>query len=104
LLFQRESPLQMLHAHAYEPVVPISEFQKIVPADLRQVILRCLEKDPDHRYQDVTTLDKALAACECAGRWTPERAEEWWRQNGISGRRTPSPEAIESSPTVVATA
>src|SRR6266849_2602875 len=47
LLFDRESTLQMLHAHAYEPLVPVHQFQEGVPADLRRVILRCLEKDPD---------------------------------------------------------
>src|SRR5438552_513936 len=60
LLFDRTSPLQMLHAHAYEPLVPNQEFQETVAADLQRVILRCLEKDPDHRYQDTLTLDKAL--------------------------------------------
>jgi serine/threonine-protein kinase len=82
LLFDRDSRLQMLHAHAYEPVVPIPEFRYAVPADLQRVILRCLEKDPVRRYQDAMNLDKALAACACAGRWTLERAEDWWRQNG----------------------
>jgi eukaryotic-like serine/threonine-protein kinase len=74
----------MLHAHAYEPLVPIHKFQEAVPADLQEVILRCLEKEPDRRYQDAATLDKALAACECAGQWTLERAEDWWRQHGDS--------------------
>jgi serine/threonine-protein kinase len=82
LPFDRLSTLQMLHAHAYEPLVPVQEFNEAVPADLQAVILRCLEKDPDRRYQDAGTLEKALAACECAGRWTSERAEEWWRQQG----------------------
>jgi serine/threonine-protein kinase len=91
LLFDRPSTLQMLHAHAYEQLVPIQEFTETVPADLRRVILRCLEKDPDTRYQDAASLDKALAACESAGQWTPERAEEWWRQH----RNGDSPQDIE---------
>jgi serine/threonine-protein kinase len=80
LLFERESPLQMLHAHAYEPIVPNGRFQEVVPADLQQVILRCLEKDADRRYQDAASLDASLAACQSSGLWTMERAEEWWRQ------------------------
>jgi serine/threonine-protein kinase len=71
----------MLHAHAYEPLVPIHQFKEAVPADLQQVILRCLEKDPNCRYQDAASLDTALSACTCADRWTQERAEDWWRQN-----------------------
>lgn len=82
LVFDRLSPLQMLHAHAYEPVVPVDKFQEAVPADLQQVLLRCLEKDPNRRYQDAQSLDQGLAACTCAGQWTPERAEDWWRQHG----------------------
>jgi serine/threonine-protein kinase len=83
LPFDRESTLQMLHAHAYETLVP--EFSETVPDELRRVILRCLEKDPDRRYQDALTLEKALAACESAGEWTGERAEEWWLRRGNSG-------------------
>jgi serine/threonine-protein kinase len=81
-LFNRPSALELLHAHAYEPFVPVQEFNEAVPADLQRVILRCLEKDPHRRYQDAESLEKALAACESADRWTPERAEEWWRQRG----------------------
>src|SRR6266849_3449830 len=81
LPFDRQSTLQMLHAHAYEPLVPSHEFKETVPTDLQLVILRCLEKDPDRRYQDAVTLEKALAACESTSPWTSERAEEWWREH-----------------------
>jgi serine/threonine-protein kinase len=101
LLFERESPLQMLHAHAYEPIVPGAEFQMEVPADLQQVILRCLEKDPSHRYGDAESLERALAACECAGAWTAERAEQWWRQQGTGLASAVTFEAVQrDGPTV----
>jgi serine/threonine-protein kinase len=93
LPFDRESALQMLHAHAYEPLVPSQEFNAAVPADLQRVILRCLEKDPDHRYQDAVTLEKALAACESTNPWTDERAEEWWRRRGDGTASSSSSEA-----------
>jgi serine/threonine-protein kinase len=95
LLFDRTSPLQMLHAHAYEPLIPNQQFQETVPPDLQQVILRCLEKDPEHRYQDAGTLDKALAGCVCAGQWTQERAEAWWRQHGDRNKPTASLEEVQ---------
>jgi eukaryotic-like serine/threonine-protein kinase len=81
LPFDRQSTLQMLHAHAYEPLVPSPEFREATPADLQDVLLRCLEKNPDARYQDAQTLEKALAACQCANQWTPEKAEQWWAQH-----------------------
>jgi serine/threonine-protein kinase len=82
LPFDRSETLQLLHAHAYEPFVPAGKFNEAVPVDLQQVIRRCLEKAPERRYQDAGALEKALAACESADRWTTERAEEWWRQHG----------------------
>ena len=63
---------------------------------LERVVRRCLEKEPDHRYQDAASLEKALAACECTGQWTTERAEEWWRGRGI-GTVLPSHEKARTS-------
>jgi serine/threonine-protein kinase len=102
LLFDRESALQMLHAHAYEPVVPNHQFQEDVPADLQRVILRCLEKGPDRRYQDAASVDKALAACASAGQWTLEKAEEWWRQHSDSAKPASAPEVLKSNTRIIA--
>jgi serine/threonine-protein kinase len=94
LPFDRPSLVEMLHAHGYELFVPGPEFQASVPADLRHVIARCLKKDPDHRYQDAASLEKALAACEGVGEWPAEQAEEWWRQHGDGAALPSSPEAL----------
>jgi serine/threonine-protein kinase len=104
LLFERPSALQMLHAHAYEPVVPSDSFNEIVPADLKRVILRCLEKAPEHRYQNVQALDRDLSSVECAGRWTPENADDWWRQNGTSASTAPRQEALKRESSATSTA
>jgi eukaryotic-like serine/threonine-protein kinase len=103
LLFDRGSTLQMLHAHAYEPLVPLQRFQEAVPAELQRVILRCLEKDPDRRYQDAASLDKALAAATCAGQWTVEKAEDWWRQHGDSIVQASTQEAPKPDTPLLAT-
>jgi serine/threonine-protein kinase len=91
LPFERRSAVEMLHAHAHELFVPGPEFQGSVPADLQQVIARCLRKDPGLRFQDAASLEKALAACGGAGEWTPEQAEEWWQRNGDGAAPPPSP-------------
>ena len=59
-----------------------AEVNPAVPADLELVIIRCLAKLPANRFQDVESLDKALAACECAGKWTEDQAAAWWREVG----------------------
>jgi serine/threonine-protein kinase len=93
LPFDRESTVQMLHAHAYEPLVPTDDFKDKVPADVQRVILRCLEKDPEHRYPDAASLEKALVGCASASGWTPEKAEEWWREHGNGAAPPAAPEA-----------
>jgi tRNA A-37 threonylcarbamoyl transferase component Bud32 len=95
--FPRETVMQMLLAHAYEPPLPVSKLRPDVPADLEAVVMRCLQKQPDDRYPDVATLEKALAACGVAELWTEERAAAWWQERpGATG------EAVEvGQPTVV---
>jgi serine/threonine-protein kinase len=104
LPFDRLSAVEMLHAHGYEPFVPGPEFQASVPADLQRVIRRCLEKDPDRRYPDAPALERALAACECAGRWTTADADKWWRRHANETALAPSPAAAprEQQTTVAA--
>jgi eukaryotic-like serine/threonine-protein kinase len=65
-------------AHSRDAVVPPSELRPDVPADLGQVVLKCLAKKPDGRYPTVTALGKSLAGCAAAGEWDAEKAEEWW--------------------------
>jgi hypothetical protein len=66
-------------AHSRDPAEPPSEVNPAVPEDLEQVILRCLEKRPEDRYQDVESLEQSLANCQCAGKWTEEDALAWWQ-------------------------
>jgi serine/threonine-protein kinase len=76
--FVRETAMLTLLAHAYEPVVPPDHLQPGIPADLQAVVLRCLEKNPAQRFADVPSLERALAACEDAGRWNEADAAAWW--------------------------
>jgi serine/threonine-protein kinase len=80
--FVRETAMELMIAHASEKVRPPHELRPEVPVDLEAVVLRCLEKEPARRFQDVADLEKALAACACAGTWTEELAVEWWNGHG----------------------
>ena len=52
-----------------------------MPADLERVILRCLAKSPEDRFQDVDSLEQALAECAAADQWTQWHAARWWHEN-----------------------
>jgi hypothetical protein len=54
-----------------------------VPADLEAVIARRLAKDPARRFQDVDSLEKSLAECDCADLWTVSDRERWWSDHPV---------------------
>src|SRR5206468_3913159 len=78
--FTGESAMAVMIAHARDPGVPPSEYRPDLPADLEQVVLRCLAKRPEGRYPDVKTVAKDLAASASAAEWDAERAEQWWAE------------------------
>ena len=80
--FQGNTASRLVVAHARDPVMPPSKLEPNVPGDLEQVVLRCLQKDPDKRYQDAASLEADLGACQDAGKWTQQRAAAWWAEVG----------------------
>lgn len=80
VLFEKKSPLALAVAHASEPPPKPSQVgTRAVPQDLEAVVMRCLEKDPEKRYQSAGELLAALERLDCADQWTPEDAASWWR-------------------------
>ena len=58
----------------------VARLQADVPADLEGVILRCLAKSPEDRFQDAESLEQALSACAAADQWTQSHAARWWQR------------------------
>lgn len=79
--FEKSTAVQVLIAHAHQEPVPPSQLRPEVPHDLEQVVLRCLAKDPDERFQSAADLSTALNNCEAADRWTRETAAAWWHEH-----------------------
>src|SRR5262249_11802059 len=98
--FVRETALELLVAHTYEQSAPPSKLRPGIPRDLEVVIARCLEKDPAKRFQDARGLERALAACACAGQWTEDLAAAWWQGIGAGqAGGTPAPVVTASQVT-----
>jgi eukaryotic-like serine/threonine-protein kinase len=97
--FERDTAIQMLMAHAYEPLVYPGKLRPDLPEDLQAVIVHCLEKDPRKRFPDAESLDHALAQCAAAGLWTEEQAMSWWKDKA-NGTTLPQ----NTQPTVAAPA
>jgi serine/threonine-protein kinase len=79
--FVRDTAMELLAAHMKDDVTPPRQLRPEIPQDLEDVILTCLRKNPDERFADAESLDAALAACDAAGQWDPQRAKGWWRQD-----------------------
>jgi serine/threonine-protein kinase len=64
---------------------------------LDEIVLRCLEKDPEHRFQDVSALRTALRELVLDEVWSSERAEAWWSCNGCPERKKLAAEVVEAA-------
>jgi tRNA A-37 threonylcarbamoyl transferase component Bud32 len=49
--FAGESPLDTMHAIAFEEARPVTQIRPGLPTDLQRVVSRCLRKKPEDRYQ-----------------------------------------------------
>jgi serine/threonine-protein kinase len=94
--FDGTNAMDVMIAHVRDEVVWPSQRQPGAPADLEGVILRCLAKSPEDRFQDVEGLEKALSECAAADQWTQWHAARWWQENdgAVSTPRETSVAAI----------
>jgi len=60
--FTGQNTLQTIYMHINEKAPKLSSITKNVPAQLESVIFKCLEKDPQDRYQSATEIQNILDA------------------------------------------
>jgi len=58
--FQGSNPSKILAAHLGEPPTPIGDLAPGTPASLAELVMQCLEKDPERRPQEATHLVRVL--------------------------------------------
>jgi serine/threonine-protein kinase len=95
--FTGDNPLKVMIAHASQEVVPPRKINAEIPAELDEIVLRCLEKDPDHRFQSVVDLRNALRDVVLEDPWSSELAAKWWSCNGCPERKKMSAELVEAA-------
>jgi len=78
-LFPAPSTADLLSHHLNtEPKPPSLIAELSIPPELDSIVLRCLAKDPAHRYQNVEDLSADLRDVPCDEPWSFEAAKEWW--------------------------
>jgi len=82
LVFEGGSSVSILMQHVRsDPIPPSQRTELPIPADLEQVVLDCLAKNPSGRPQSAEELEQRLLACSFDRPWTPDRARKWWQQH-----------------------
>lgn len=79
--FTGKKKMEIMIAHARDRARRPTEIEPSIPVDLETVIIRCLEKKPEDRFQDVEALDAALVACEKCGDRSKQDGDQWWLKN-----------------------
>jgi len=80
--FVHPTAVETMAAHLTEAVEPLERLCPDTPADLKAIILRCLEKQPGQRFADIGEVESALANCDCHESWSWQEAADWWRCQG----------------------
>jgi hypothetical protein len=78
--FPRETSMEMLMAHVHDSPPPLTDLRPEIPHDLQEVVRRCLQKEPEQRFANVDSLERALAECASADHWDRDKAAEWWKR------------------------
>jgi tRNA A-37 threonylcarbamoyl transferase component Bud32 len=94
-VFGGEKALKILFAHANETPRPLRELQPDMPSDLEEVVLRCLSKRPNDRFQSADDLAAALERCSDAGRWDQTTARDAWQNCTRNAATDDSVESID---------
>jgi serine/threonine-protein kinase len=87
--FVREGVIQTLAAHINEPAPSLRSRSSAFPEDLANIVQRCLAKDPDDRFPNITSLGQALAKCRSAETWTQTEAAAWWSSATTTAQSRP---------------
>lgn len=81
-LFISENPMGVLLGHlSQDPVSPSERLGRAVPPELERILLRCLEKDPEHRYSGARALYQELQGLPS---WNRSQAAAWWAEQSGS--------------------
>jgi eukaryotic-like serine/threonine-protein kinase len=82
LVFDAPTPMKVLVQHVEARPVPSSRRTELpVPRELDEMVLRCLEKDPDKRPQSAEELLAMAEGCGACRTWNRLAAKTWWHRH-----------------------
>lgn len=97
-LFDAESPVGVMVQHVTEPPPPLRSVAPGVSPETEAVVARLLAKKPDDRFAGAREAREALRASPSWGRFTREKAIEWWASHGDKQVALPEVAQAETLP------
>jgi serine/threonine-protein kinase len=76
--FHRETAMKTLLAVVSDEPPPIRTANPYVTDDVADLVWKCLQKDPNLRFQSAQELETALGHCRGHDDWTEDKATTWW--------------------------
>ena len=80
-VFHAPGVMALLIKHVRQPPQPLREHRSDLPAELDELVMRCLEKNPADRPGSAFELGEQLASIHCDDGWDQHRAKAWWSEN-----------------------
>jgi serine/threonine-protein kinase len=79
LVFDGDTPMKVMMQHVQaRPVPPSQRTELRIPPELDELVLACLEKDPNRRPQHAEELLAMACGCNTCEGWTQKKARDWW--------------------------
>jgi serine/threonine-protein kinase len=76
-----KTPMQTVLDHTNKPATAPSLESPGIPKELDEIVLACMQKDPNNRPQTMRELAQRLETVKFAPGWSPERARRWWLEH-----------------------
>ena len=79
LVFEADSAMKILMHHVQTPpIAPSKRTELAIPRDLEDLVMSCLEKDPNKRPQRADELWQLAMCCRSCETWDQDAARQWW--------------------------
>jgi serine/threonine protein kinase len=80
-VFPGRTVVEVCAQHLHVAPTPIRDRRREITEALDSVILRCLEKAPENRFENAAALREALLSSRGAQNWTETDASTWWARH-----------------------
>jgi serine/threonine-protein kinase len=90
VIFEADTSMKMLVQHVRErPIPPSNRTEQFIPREVDNLVMACLQKDPNRRPRDAEELLRLASAASLPNDWDHRSAQRWWEVH-LPQRTTPS--------------